>query len=153
MSERSGTSIPCHSKVLSGHITQLLELTRHTYALKIRGATRPAEKAALYLPIDPNDALVREVEKQFNKKSHHAYVAVFFRGEFTVGEMYDTIILPLEKVGNEHARPKDGSSGSTLDWSGLQYHHIQEKFIFVVDGGKLASVVVAFDRELDKEQI
>lgn len=87
------------------------------------------------------------------QKSHHAYVAVFFRGEFTVGEMYDTIILPLEKVGNEHARPKDGSSGSTLDWSGLQYHHIQEKFIFVVDGGKLASVVVAFDRELDKEQI
>lgn len=83
---------------------------------------------------------------------HHCYVAVFFRGEFTVGEKFDTVIIPLEKIGNEHARPKDRSLGSTLDWSGLQYFYIKGRLVFVVDGGKLASVVVAFDRGVENTQ-
>ncbi|KAF7589602.1 hypothetical protein BBP40_004062 [Aspergillus hancockii] len=149
MAASSDTNAPYQQKVLSGHITELLDKIRQTFASTILSATPPPDKATLYLPFDSKNDIVREIEKQFNKKSHHCYVAVFFRGEFTVGEMYDTVIIPLEKIGNEHARPKDSSIGSTLDWSGLQYFYIKGRLVFVVDGGKLASVVVAFDRGVE----
>ncbi len=61
--------------------------------------------------------------------------------------MYDTIILPLENFGIDQARPADTTLGQALDWSGQQYFVVTGKFDFVVDGGKLASVVVAFDRD------
>ncbi|PWY94546.1 hypothetical protein BO94DRAFT_531505 [Aspergillus sclerotioniger CBS 115572] len=153
MSESSSANTSCESKILSGHATQLLEQTRQDFAENLRSATPPSQSPALYLRLEPNNALVAEIEKQFKKKSHHCYVAVFFRGEFTVGEMYDTIIIPLEKIGNAHARSKDTSSGSTLDWSGLKYLQIKDRFIFIVDGGHLSSVVVAFERNLDKKTI
>ncbi|KAB8212994.1 hypothetical protein BDV33DRAFT_197151 [Aspergillus novoparasiticus] len=152
MAASSGANVPYQQRVLSGHITELLVKIRQKFASSILLATPPPGKATLYLPFDSKDDLVGEIENQFNRKMHHCYVAVFFRGEFTVGEKFDTVIIPLEKIGNEHARPKDRSLGSTLDWSGLQYFYIKGRLVFVVDGGKLASVVVAFDRGVENTQ-
>jgi hypothetical protein len=65
--------------------------------------------------------------------------------------VYDTVILPLEKVGNAQARQITGRSGKALDWGRQEYFVVTRKFLLSVDdgnmdGGKLAGVVVAFDR-------
>ncbi|KAL4950831.1 hypothetical protein BDW69DRAFT_186974 [Aspergillus filifer] len=153
MAASSSDINPYVRRELSTRLLELLEGTRQAWLSRIVSSNRPAEGAALYLPFKPEDEeLVQEIENIFNKKSHHCYVGVFFRGHFRVGEKYDTVILPLEKVGIEQARPVNGTPGQALNWDGQEYFVVTRTFGFSVDGGKLAGVVVAFKRDNNDQQ-
>ena len=78
----------------------------------------------------------------------HSYCCVFFRGESIIGRLFDTIIIPLCKLGD--VRDKDNLHS---DWTTPNCFEVMGLYSLHVEGtGRLGGLLVAFERERPGEQ-